>query len=675
MAELKIENQAMMFAFLSRAAIEAKGEEGRAAIQDGMIRYGRERGARMAERARKAGDPVDLWTNQAYGEWKPDYAGQMEFGMLRSEPTYQTYIAKCAWCEAWKKNDILEFGREYCVNVDAAVYEGFGCGAVCTPISTSMSWGGDRCDFDWGKPLSTEEVKMVSDKKAELGTSAMRDFNFHTAHIYCSVADELCKHFMPNEITTDSFITARNIEVCEILPVNEKPRAERIADGEGLTYRMACNTTGRIEMDVVCEEDTEIVMTYDEFLGENGLVNFRRLYTVNSLVWRLRRGTHHISTFEPYVLGAAHVFVTKGAAEISEFRIVYFGADDTQRSYNGDDDTLHKIFHAAVETYRQNTFTIYMDCPSRERAGWLCDSFFTARVEKVLTGKSEIEHSFLENFFIPDSTPRVPEGMFPMCYPADHYNGNYISNWAMWLVLELEEYYERTGDRALIDNAKPYVYDLVDYFTKYENADGILEKLGAWVFVEWSRANYLTAGVNFPSNMLYAACLEAMSEMYDDPALGAQAQAMRETIRRLSFNGQFFVDQMLRDESGKLYLQGEVTEVCQYYAFYCGTATKELYPQLWNTLLYDFGPWRKENNKYPEVHFANAFIGNYLRLDMMAKNDNMKEVLDNIEGYFYNMALTTCTLWENDSTVASLDHGFASHVIVWLLRDMIENNR
>ena len=134
MAELRIENQAMMFAFLSRAAIEAKGEEGRAAIQDGMIRYGKERGARMAERARKAGDPVDLWTNQAYGEWKPDYAGQMEFGMLRSEPTYQTYIAKCAWCEAWKKNDILEYGREYCVNVDAAVYEGFGCGAVCTLV-------------------------------------------------------------------------------------------------------------------------------------------------------------------------------------------------------------------------------------------------------------------------------------------------------------------------------------------------------------------------------------------------------------------------------------------------------------------------------------------------------------------------------------------------------------
>ena len=195
MTELRIENQAMMFAFLSRAAIEAKGEAGRAAIQDGMIRYGKERGARMAERARKAGDPVELWTNQAYGEWKPDYAGQMEFGTLRTEPTYRTYISKCAWCDAWKKNGILEYGREYCVNVDAAVYEGFGCGAVCTPVSVSMSWGGERCDFDWGKPLSEEDVRMVADKKAELGTSAMRDFTFHTAHIYYSIADELRRHF------------------------------------------------------------------------------------------------------------------------------------------------------------------------------------------------------------------------------------------------------------------------------------------------------------------------------------------------------------------------------------------------------------------------------------------------------------------------------------------------
>jgi len=190
---MKIENQAMMFAFLSKHAIQAEGEKGREVIQEGMKRYGRERGARMAARARANGDPVDLWTNQAYGEWKPDYPGQMEFGNVRTEPTLVTYISKCAWCEAWKKNDILEYGREYCVHVDEAVYEGFGCGAVCTPLTTPMSWGGTRCDFDWGKPLTEDELRMAADKKAELGGSAMKDFTYHTAHIYYSVADEIRK--------------------------------------------------------------------------------------------------------------------------------------------------------------------------------------------------------------------------------------------------------------------------------------------------------------------------------------------------------------------------------------------------------------------------------------------------------------------------------------------------
>ena len=205
---MKIENQAMMFAYLCKYTVLAHGEEGRATIRKGMLRYGRERGTRMAARARTAGDPVDLWTNQAYGEWKPDYAGQMEFGTLRNGPTFRTYISKCAWCDAWRKYDILEYGREYCVNVDAAVYEGFwtgaadtgdgvdtGDGAVCTQLTTPMSWGGVRCEFDWGKPLTDEEVELIAAKKAELGTSAIRDFAFHTAHIYHAISETIRESF------------------------------------------------------------------------------------------------------------------------------------------------------------------------------------------------------------------------------------------------------------------------------------------------------------------------------------------------------------------------------------------------------------------------------------------------------------------------------------------------
>ena len=69
--------------------------------------------------------------------------------------------------------------------------QGFRSDFVCTPTATSMSWGGKRCEFDWGHPLSQEEVKELAEKKAKLGTSCMKDFNFHTAHLKYTVSQAL----------------------------------------------------------------------------------------------------------------------------------------------------------------------------------------------------------------------------------------------------------------------------------------------------------------------------------------------------------------------------------------------------------------------------------------------------------------------------------------------------
>lgn len=189
--ECKIEHHAVLFALFAKHAVTMCGKRGEEAIQKGMTVYGNERGARMAANALARGDELTTMTNQAYGEWKPDYDGQMEFGQLRTEPTLQTYITKCAWCDAWKKHDLLEYGKLYCVNVDNAVYQGFRSDFVCTPTATALSWGGTRCEFDWGHPISAEEAEELARKKKELGTSCMKDFNFHTAHLKYTISKTL----------------------------------------------------------------------------------------------------------------------------------------------------------------------------------------------------------------------------------------------------------------------------------------------------------------------------------------------------------------------------------------------------------------------------------------------------------------------------------------------------
>jgi len=484
------------------------------------------------------------------------------------------------------------------------------------------------------------------------------------------------KGFTLNEITTNSLLEARNLDTISVTAADEIPGEEVIPAGNAVTYQMERNTTGQIVFDAVCEEDTEIIVTFDEYERENDRIDFRRMGVVSCPIWRLKKGSYHLSTFEPYTMGVLRIHVKTGKASVSHVGIRYFGAGKIARRYIGTDPALAKIFDAAVETYRQNTFTVYMDCPSRERAGWLCDSFFTARVEKILTGKSEIEHNFLENFFLPDRFKKLPKGMLPMCYPGDHYNGNFIPNWAMWLVIELEEYLGRTHDHAFIDAAKPRIDALLDYFKPFENRDGLLEKLDGWVFVEWSKSNDLVQDINYPSNMLYAKMLRSIAALYDIPALIHKAEHIEKVINEKAFmeNG-FYCDNAVYDESGAAVLSGKCTESCQYYAFFCGIATPESRPELWRRLLLDFGPERVKKGEWPNlcedakwknVYPSNAFIGNYLRLELLYRYGEYEKLTENIKGYFTKMAEFTGTLWENDTPAASCNHGFASHVIYWM---------
>lgn len=166
----------------------------------------------------------------------------------------------------------------------------------------------------------------------------------------------------------------------------------------------------------------------------------------------------------------------------------------------------------------------FTDCPSRERAGWLCDSFFTARAERCLTGRSDVERSFLENYLLSRENGQLPHGMLRMCYPASHPNGVFIPNWAMGRALELEEYAARTEDLDTVRAFRPRLDALISYLDGFCNEDGLLERLPSWVFVEWSRANEWVQDVNYPSNMLYARVLQAYNALYGSPEHAARAR-------------------------------------------------------------------------------------------------------------------------------------------------------
>lgn len=473
---------------------------------------------------------------------------------------------------------------------------------------------------------------------------------------------------------SDDALTGFPISELEVFPTGECQhfaftRSESCTCGKlkadsYTVYSFPHNMTGFLQFTVSCLKPVTLYVLFDEILTD-GCVDYLRMECANAIRYDLCPGEHHLQTFNVYTMGYLQITAIGGACTVEALRMCQYKHPPVSLPFTPDSPAIAKIADAAVETYRQNAVDIFMDCPSRERAGWLCDSFFTSRVEHLLTNQSAIETGFLENFLHEEHYAALPDGMFPMCYPADHRDKAFIPQWAMWLVIELEEYSRRCHNPELIRRYQPRIEKLFSYFAKFENENGLLEDLDGWNFVEWSQANQLTKNVNYPTNMLYSATLRAAAKLYHNEAFAEKAEKVLRTVREQSFDGQFFQDNAIRCD-GKLIPSGERTEVCQYYAFFFGAATPQTHPQLLQRLIDDFGPDRVNTGAWPDIHPANAFIGNYLRLDMLMQLGYRDTVRKNIEGYFLYMAEQTGTLWENIGSTASCNHGFASYVLYWL---------
>lgn len=423
----------------------------------------------------------------------------------------------------------------------------------------------------------------------------------------------------------------------------------------------ACEKTGFITADIESCCDTNLYFLFDEILTPCGDVDPLRMECCNVIKLNLKKGYYNFISIEPVGVKYLKLICLKGKAVLKNIRITETICPiPVSNKYRSNDANINKILSAAEETFVQNSFDIFTDCPTRERAGWLCDSFFLGRAEYEFTGSNLIERNFLENYMLPDDFENIDDGMLPMCYPSDSKNQRFIPNWAMWFVLELYEYWQRTQDTEFILLCKDRIYKLLDWFRQFENSSGLLERLPGWVFIEWSKANKFVQDINYPSNMLYAKSLETIGILYKDATLIKKADKLRKLIAQRSYNGEFFEDNEVYID-GILQKCGNTTETCQYYAFFTGVATPELYPELWNTLVTKFGP-SKEESLYPKVYPSNAFVGNFLRLELLKDNRLYRQLIDEIKKYFLYMAETTGTLWEHIDTHASCNHGFASYI-------------
>lgn len=491
---------------------------------------------------------------------------------------------------------------------------------------------------------------MINDKLSEY-----QDRYMYTQHL--SIFDKKDYEVNPNYVASKA-----EYHIRQGINLNLKK-------GDFVTFKNDYSLTGFVFTNIEVLEDSECMILFDEInlnSNENELIqiNCFRNTTHNVIYYKLEKGKYNLISFEPYTAKFIRILAVNGNIKINNLGIIrYENPDCEQFKYNFYDSKINEIMFAGINTFKQNAVDILTDCPSRERAGWLCDSYFSAKAEQFLTGRNIVEKNFLNNYRIMDRLETLPDGMIPCCYPAEHPDGMFIPNWAMFYVLELKDYLIRSGDVDLVKGSEKKILGLIEYFESFENEYGFLENLENWVFVEWSKANDFVEGVNFPSNMLYSKFLLTCGEILCRNDLKNKALELNKKIIDFAFDGNFFHDNALRDKNNNLQLTDNISETCQYFAYYFGTISKNSFPELRNKLINSFGPNRNSNIVYKNVFKSNVFIGDYLRLSLLNDWGKCEQVFAESIDYFYKMSKLTGTLWEHDSSFASLNHAFASYII------------
>jgi len=180
------------------------------------------------------------------------------------------------------------------------------------------------------------------------------------------------KGYSESELEVIPSIELQHIQSTPIETVNKQYRPNKdieLSENTSSIVDLGTNLTGFIGASIRCFKPTKLYLTFDEILTKDD-VDFKRLGCVNSVCYELKPGTYQLESFEPYTMRYLKLNILKGTCEFHNLYLREYANSETEEAkFSCSDPRITRIFEAARQTFRQNAIDIFMDCPSRERAG------------------------------------------------------------------------------------------------------------------------------------------------------------------------------------------------------------------------------------------------------------------------------------------------------------------
>ncbi len=217
------------------------------------------------------------------------------------------------------------------------------------------------------------------------------------------------------------------------------------------------------------------------------------------------------------------------------------------------DRQIQDILTTGWRTARLCAHETYMDCPYYEQLQYVGDARIQMLVSLYNSGDARLMRKGIEDI----DASRTAEGATYSRAPSSL--AQYIPPFSLWWIGTLHDYWMYVDDPAFVKSMLPGVESILRFFAQYQKANGSLQKLPWWNFVDWTRTWHAgeppadpdgssSAAIDLQLVLAYQWASE-LEKAFGDPLLseryGQAAQKLKETVRNTDWDRsrQIFADQ------------------------------------------------------------------------------------------------------------------------------------
>lgn len=180
-------------AWIGRQLFQRVGPvKGEMLLRKAIRRYGEERGRRMALRAQADGKEPSMLNYLIYGECSIQSGDMIQRTEQNNHHNMRMLVERCPWQAIWMEEELLEYGRFYCQEIDLALVRGFNPELHLDVLKTQTN---DRqpCDFIFhGAPLTvSNSLALMVGQKINPGKRVILPWEYHIGHLVKAFGDVL----------------------------------------------------------------------------------------------------------------------------------------------------------------------------------------------------------------------------------------------------------------------------------------------------------------------------------------------------------------------------------------------------------------------------------------------------------------------------------------------------